>query len=702
MYQCFDNSRKRKLQPSIICAFFAVALVLCFCEYAGAQDTTSPVVVSTYPANGETAVSGKLRTVSIRFSEPMGASVSFNYDGIEWGSHTFQWSGDRTTFYITRDATTSIPDGTLIQFTLSPPGVTNHFEDEAGNPLETYTYSFTIGPDVTAPAVVSTDPSQGSTTVSPDIDTVSVVFSEAMADRFNVLNSGSWGKSVMSGSPDRRILYMMRENAETPLSVGETISFTLNPEGSLGFEDLAGNALEPYTFSFTIGEGGDPPTVVSTSPAQGETNVSLDLEAVSITFSRPMKSGYSISSNFPGYSASWSADRQTITLTRKDLDTPLQSGITYSFTLNRGGSTSFRDLSDVPLQEYTFSFTTLFNYQLLKIPANPDQGFEWPYYLSVPHTLGNRTVLLVEPNNTGGTSDDPSVHDQAAENLVRWRSSFAVELDVPLLVPTFPRPFTQWWIYTHALDRDSLTTTVAGLQRIDLQLMAMINDAKARLSSMGYDVSEKVFINGFSASGSFANRFTLLHPEIIKAAASGSPGGWPTVPASTWDDNTLRYPVGISDLQALVGKPFDLQTFRTVPQYIYVGDIDDNDAVDFTDGFDPEDKELIDTLFGDGVPYIAERWPHAQEIFDSVQSSAQFVIYPGVGHTITQQMFDDLKLFFEKYHPGKVHISDAIKILQFMAGMDVQEMPVVADVKRDGKIGLPEVLYILQTLAYLR
>ncbi|MCK9262482.1 MAG: hypothetical protein M0R18_01535 [Deltaproteobacteria bacterium] len=307
------------------------------------------------------------------------------------------------------------------------------------------------------------------------------------------------------------------------------------------------------------------------------------------------------------------------------------------------------------MEEYSFSFTTVANYQLLKIPENPAKGFQWPYYLSIPRSLGSRTVLLVETNNTGTVSDDQAVHDQAALDLVKWRSNFAVDLEVPLLVPTFPRPLGSfidpplWRIYTHALDRDSLTTLVDGLERIDLQLVAMIRDAQERLRTMGKEVDRKIFINGYSASGSFANRFTLLHPEIVKAVASGSPGGWPTVPVSTWKGETLNYPVGIADLHSLVGEPLNLAALRSVPQYIYVGDKDENDAVDFSDGFDDVDREVIDRLFGDGIPYIVERWPHAEAIFRSVNCNARFVIYPDVTHTITPAMFEDLRRFFASH-----------------------------------------------------
>lgn len=55
-------------------------------------------------------------------------------------------------------------------------------------------------------------------------------------------------------------------------------------------------------------------------------------------------------------------------------------------------------------------------YELLKIPADPGKGFHWPYYLSIPPVLVRPAVLLVEPNNSGATSDDQSFHDPGADH----------------------------------------------------------------------------------------------------------------------------------------------------------------------------------------------------------------------------------------------------------------------------------------------
>lgn len=120
---------------------------------------------------------------------------------------------------------------------------------------------------------------------------------------------------------------------------------------------------------------------------------------------------------------------------------------------------------------------------LEKVPPVPD--FDWPYYLYLPLSVppGTCTRLLVAPNNTGTGSDDQAVHDQAARSQAEGLSIPADRLRTPLLVPTFPRPLSNWQVYTHVLDRDSLLTTLPGLRRLDLQLIAMIEHAGTRLQA---------------------------------------------------------------------------------------------------------------------------------------------------------------------------------------------------------------------------
>jgi pimeloyl-ACP methyl ester carboxylesterase len=487
------------------------------------------------------------------------------------------------------------------------------------------------------PYVVSTSPANGATGVPQTQTVVSITFSEPMhTDSYSISsNWGSWGTFTVSWSADSKTVYLTRPSGQNP-PLGTQINFTLNPQGTPNFRDLEGNALATYSFSFTILADPQAPSVVSTSPANGATGVSRDLTAITITFSKPMLGGSTTPSNWGASNMEWSPDRRTLTFVRTETQR-LGAGVTVSLTLN------YQDLEGHALPTFTLRFTTLTGYQVQKIEANPLKGFHWPYYLSIPETLGAETVLLIEPNNSGTWSDDPAFHDGRAYDLVLWRSSFALDLDVPLLVPTFPRPIIPQapepgGIYTHALDRYSLNLhppyLPANLERIDLQLIAMIEDARERLSGMGHVMDEKVFLMGFSASGAFVTRFTALHPERVKAVAPGSPGGWPIAPMGQWNGITLRYPVGVADVEQLTGSPFDLNTFVKVPQFIYVGSIDTNDALDTRDMPQEARGQICAWLNCNPNPYIAERWPIAEELYDAVGANAQFMVYPGL-RTIT-------------------------------------------------------------------
>src|SRR6478672_1037402 len=139
-----------------------------------------------------------------------------------------------------------------------------------------------------------------------------------------------------------------------------------------------------------------------------------------------------------------------------------------------------------------FCFAQQLQQQVIKknsiyiIKQDPVKGFHSDYILFVPEktALHTWTYLLVEPNNTGKLSDDIEMHKMAAIDLASVSSvgnNISTELHIPLLVPVFPRPATDSLLYTHALDRDVMTNTAALYNRLDLQLLAMIEDAKNRL-----------------------------------------------------------------------------------------------------------------------------------------------------------------------------------------------------------------------------
>ncbi|OGP73783.1 MAG: hypothetical protein A2V86_01405 [Deltaproteobacteria bacterium RBG_16_49_23] len=507
------------------------------------------------------------------------------------------------------------------------------------------------------PTVVSTSPANGATNVPGNQTVISITFSEPMSGGYSITDmTGSWSPMSVFWSAGNTIINLTRPGLGD-LAPGTQVTLILNYQGSTSFQDLQGIPLPTYTLSFTILLDSQAPYVVSTSPPNGAINVSRDLPSVSIVFNKPMRGGTTSATNWGSSDIVWSTDRMTVTFVRTDPQR-LGAGVTVSITLSPPGYPPYESMDGHALPTFTLSFTTEMGAQLQRIEANPAKGFHWPYYLSVPNSLSQGSVLLVEPNNSGTWSDDPNFHDGKAHDLVLQRSSFAIDLDAPLLVPTFPRPITPQapepgGIYTHALDRYSLYLSYLpdNLKRIDLQLIAMINDAREKLAAMGYQTEEKVFLTGFSASGAFVSRFTALHPGIVRAVAQGSPGGWPIAPVGVWNGIPLRYPVGVADVEQLVGVPFDLNTFLTVPKYIYVGNLDTNDALDTRD-MPQEDRDLICAMLNcSPLPNISQRWPIAEQMYDSVAANAQFVIYPGVGHNYSPQIWSDLLNFFRLHKP---------------------------------------------------
>ena len=238
-------------------------------------------------------------------------------------------------------------------------------------------------------------------------------------------------------------------------------------------------------------------------------------------------------------------------------------------------------------------------------------------------------TLLVQPNNSATNSDDPEVHRKDAWWMGFSRHCLANDLGVVLLVPTFLRPAEDWRIYTHALDRDVLITERTDLARLDLQLLAMVDHARAVLKAEGLPTNELFLLQGYSASGMFANRFTTLHPQRVLAVVAGSPGGWPIAPIANYHGEALPYPAGVADLETLTGQPFDSTAYRAVPQLIVMGALDDNDSLDFSDGWDREAAAQVDRLFG---PDPISRWDDAEAVYRAAGADVRFLLVDGVGH----------------------------------------------------------------------
>ncbi len=411
-----------------------------------------------------------------------------------------------------------------------------------------------------------------------------------------------------------------------------------------------------------------PPKVERTVPNLSK-KVSTDLKEIRIVFDERMRGSDVAFAGVPVGDIRWEDGNTTLVISFKQ---HLASSKIYRLILGVDGN--IRDLAGNPLDEHTLLFTTegpepitrtfvdmtpipvtdigaldLSSELLCRVSTDLTDGFAFPYYLLIPQGIdSNKPIhLLVEPCNTG-SGDNFKRLDRKVKAFTEASHATVIarKLKIPLLVPVFPRPGgDRWQLYTHALDRDTLLLTEGGLRRIDLQLIKMIDHAQRLLRHNNLKVNEKVFMNGFSASGTFTNRFAILHPTIVRAVATGGVNSIPTFPTGRWNDVTMRYPIGIADVKEIADIAFDEKAYKRVSQYIYMGALDDNDTVPYRDAYDAVDAELVKSLIG--AKMMPDRWDMSQSIYRALEIPVQFVTYKNTGHEIKDEMIDDIVAFFE-------------------------------------------------------
>jgi hypothetical protein len=285
---------------------------------------------------------------------------------------------------------------------------------------------------------------------------------------------------------------------------------------------------------------------------------------------------------------------------------------------------------------------------VVEVPAQPASGFQFPYYVYVPgHRSSGSTRLLVSPNNSGQTTDDFDVQKQSAHRAASsgYVHNIADTLGVPLLIPVFPRPRSIANTYTHYLDRDTMLISEGRLKRIDLQLLAMTRHAQNWLREAGISTQDQVFMEGFSASAGFVNRFAALHPTAVRALAAGALNALPMYPFAAVDGVALPYPLGVGDFKDITGEDFNRDAYNRVSQYLYMGYLDRNDTFPFADAWDDSERTLIARLFGRDM--MPDRWRRAVDILATTKAPIQTVTYNGVAHRVLPEMAADVAAFLK-------------------------------------------------------
>jgi hypothetical protein len=325
-------------------------------------DFSAPSVIHTSVDYNQ--VVGTNAAFAMQFNKPMdqgsvnpgGVQDVYLYDSaLGYVATTISFSTDLTTVMLKPTANLTVSH----QFSLC----SYYMTDLSGNPQNNLCISFSTGTgtDATGPAVQQVSPPSGFTGVGINAP-VQILFNEPISGASIGGVTLKLGSSVI---PTTATLYDGDQGIQlrplVPLAAGTV--YTINVTG---VKDITGNAQSSFpSKSFTTGTGTDlvTPTVVSTYPTSGQSNIPVNA-ALQAVFSKAMSpASFDASNSFTLRDASnnvvpanitFSADFKTVTLQPKSNLTG--GGVTYYFEI--GYQAALYDIGGNALYYGYISFTT--------------------------------------------------------------------------------------------------------------------------------------------------------------------------------------------------------------------------------------------------------------------------------------------------------------------------------------------------------
>lgn len=288
------------------------------------------------------------------------------------------------------------------------------------------------------------------------------------------------------------------------------------------------------------------------------------------------------------------------------------------------------------------------------VEENSEAGFHSPYFLYTPGTPDSaaesvnnsrQRPLLVEVYPWG----DFQERVEGARGRIQGgvMRSVADATNCPVLVAPlwFRAAGPRFGLESGTEPADSRR------ERVDLQLLAMIEDAKSRLSGGEYTVADQIHFSGGSSAGVFIDLFAALHPEHIRVFSSGA-NGLTFLPLAELTDDiptygdreqmTVPWPIGVADFEELAGKKFNKEAWMEIDQFRWISE-NDQDSEN-PDGYvhklhrgSDELDQLVEEIFGS--LQVDHRFATSQRIYEHLGVPAKFTVFEGTGHVPESKHF---------------------------------------------------------------
>lgn len=206
-------------------------------------------------------------------------------------------------------------------------------------------------------------------------------------------------------------------------------------------------------------------------------------------------------------------------------------------------------------------------YKIMFLAIDSDNGINIPSILAIPLSNEVNNQIIVEANNLE-SEDSKEIIEQGVQTGYRL-ACLTCDLPAPIIIPLIPSHKNYPYLQQLSIECFDIPKGDKNY-RIDEQVVRIINKSKVILKNeVGLIASDKIFLNGYSSSGVFAQRFALLHPDVVETACIGGASG--SIPLPTKD---LSYPLGIADYEQLTGRTFDFENYSKIKFKYYVGELE--------------------------------------------------------------------------------------------------------------------------------
>lgn len=391
--------------------------VLGFTTAAGG-DTEAPTVTASSPTEGAADVPAGDTDITITFSEAMDDAVGAVT--VNGAAATATWNGDDTQISVRATLVAGVTYA--VEFA--------GFTDIAGNALDTTPYlmndvlDFTVAEDMGAPNVARSSPSEGTPNVPVALTSIEIEFDEAMT------TTATAGALEDTSTQTTYPLTGVWTDAQTLefditglLALGRDYRVDVRPYADLAGNPVAATALGDGYLDFSTPPDTVAPTVVSSNPAEGATNVAPAIGGIVVTFSEAIDPTTAAAALSDGASSNVitpavSADGITATYA-----VALNTGTTYTLDL-----TGVMDLAGNALDGVTYLGDGLLDFSL---PA-PPTGFDCASPLTIGYAtsvVGNTYRFDLQGGATGGNGsllcDDSDDGDDMVIEYVKQSDTLA-------------------------------------------------------------------------------------------------------------------------------------------------------------------------------------------------------------------------------------------------------------------------------------